>query len=185
MKRLIVFFLMLISLVLFTACGADPVQEPITDPPASEDTEYSYEVSLYFSNNAYIETGDEALEHYVTETRTISIETEEAYWNALFDALKTVESEGASSAVKEEMTMLACYPKPDDPTTLVVDLSSEGLSGGSLGESLFIGQVVKTLLLNDQTGELTKVQFLVDGQGTESLMGHIEATEPFSADYDW
>lgn len=185
MKRSLVFFLFLLSLVLITACGAEAEPEPITEPPVLEETEYSYEVSLYFANNAYVETGDEALDHYVTEKRTISIDAEEEYWNALFDALKTVELEGASSAVKEEMTMLACYPKQDDPTILIVDLSSEGLSGGSLGESLFIGQVVKTMLGNDQTGELAKVQFLVNGQGTESLMGHIEATEPFSADYDW
>jgi spore germination protein GerM len=62
-----------------------------------------------------------------------------------------------------------------EEATVYVDFSSDNLHGGSLEEILLVEQVVTTL-----TGlpGLEKVQFLVDGERRDTLMGHISADEP-------
>lgn len=63
----------------------------------------------------------------------------------------------------------------------VVDISAESLEklGGSMDESLFISQIVSTIL--SSFDEVTSVQFMVDGKEVDSLMGHIDTSEPFVA----
>jgi len=49
--------------------------------------------------------------------------------------------------------------------------------GGSAGESMTIGSIVNTLVLNENTG-IEKVQILVNGEKTETLAGHIDISIP-------
>ena len=62
-----------------------------------------------------------------------------------------------------------------------VDFSSEGLDGGATTEMVLIDQIVYTLANSFE--EIAAVQFTVDGQKTETLMGHIDTSEAFVADY--
>lgn len=65
--------------------------------------------------------------------------------------------------------------------TAVVDLSADSLEsiGGSTEESLLISQIVNTLL--NSFDEVKSVQFMVDGKEIDSLMGHVDTSEPFVA----
>lgn len=154
-----------------------------TDGAPTEEGLADYQATLFYANQAYVETGDESLDHYVTASVTLAIADEENPSIALIDALKKADLDGGTTAVTEQMTVNDCYASLETPGTLVVDMGAQGLSGGSLGEALFIGQVVNTLLSNsDLIGTYEQVQFLVDGQTVESLMGHIDATQPFQAD---
>ena len=60
--------------------------------------------------------------------------------------------------------------------TAFLDFSKEGLNGSSLEEYFTIKQIVDSLFELDN---IEKVQFLVEGEKVESLMGHIGVSEPF------
>lgn len=187
MKRYFFLLTLVLGISVLAACSPS---SPATPPEPQEETQeepksISYDVTLFFANLAYVETGDEKLPHYLTEERSIVVPEGENVYVALIEALIAVDTEGKTTAVTTQMTVLDSYISLDDPTILVVDMAAEGLASGSLGESLFIGQVVKTLLSNETVvGSAQQVQFLVDGYVTESLMGHIEASEPFRVDFD-
>jgi hypothetical protein len=61
--------------------------------------------------------------------------------------------------------------------TAYVDLVGDGLSGSSLEESLLISQIVSSLVVSFD--EIERVQFLIDGAVEDTLMGHIDVSEPF------
>jgi len=176
---LLLTLLFVVGMVL-SACGSgEGVQ-----PPAKE----KQEVKLYYASKAYEETGDETLPKLLEETRTIEVEADGNVGIAMLEALKKPEGSDAGTAVKEDIVFLDVRSSEEDDITVIVDISGEGLSGGSLEETLFIDQVVKTILNNpayftSETKTPEQVQFLVDGQITESLMGHIDASQPFTKDY--
>ena len=58
-----------------------------------------------------------------------------------------------------------------------VDLSLGRFDVGAEAEQRAIDQIVWTLTANDPT--VTSVKFTVDGQGVETLAGHVDATETF------
>ncbi|NCB41915.1 MAG: hypothetical protein EOM59_04780 [Clostridia bacterium] len=60
---------------------------------------------------------------------------------------------------------------------VIVDFSSEGLSGSSMQEYLLISQIVRTLCLSFEN--VNSVQFTVDGEVVETLMGHMMISSPF------
>ncbi|WP_425449647.1 GerMN domain-containing protein [Dethiothermospora halolimnae] len=60
--------------------------------------------------------------------------------------------------------------------TAYVNFSSENLNGGSAEETLMIDSIVLSLT---ELKHISKVQFLIDGEIEESLMGHISIKEPF------
>ncbi|MFH1680338.1 MAG: GerMN domain-containing protein [Candidatus Eisenbacteria bacterium] len=73
----------------------------------------------------------------------------------------------------------------DDMGELYVDFDGESLrdwSWGTSSEILAIRSIVRTL--SDSFPEVARVGFLVDGNGVETLGGHVDATHPFEA-ADW
>ena len=60
-----------------------------------------------------------------------------------------------------------------------VDFAKEGMQGSSLEETLTIDQIVKSLL---DLGTVDKVQFLLDGEVSETLMGHLSTDEAFTGE---
>jgi len=52
--------------------------------------------------------------------------------------------------------------------------------GGSAGESMTLGSIVNTLVLNENTG-IKKVQILIEGKTVESLAGHIDISLPLES----
>jgi spore germination protein GerM len=84
--------------------------------------------------------------------------------------------EGSSTMVTEQVVFNSVYLEGD---TAYVDFKSVGPSSGSMGEGFLISQIVNTLLDFD---EVKQVQFLVNGEVAETLMGHVGTAEPFTED---
>ena len=106
---------------------------------------------------------------------------EKEAFKAAAEALKETPKEpaGLATMVTEEIEFLDVYGKTEEKT-IYADLSSEHLNGGSLTERLLIEQVVETLLSSFGEQGYDKVQFLVNGEQAETLMGHMDTMEPFT-----
>lgn len=150
-------------------------ENQIADPQTNTE---DVEVTLYFVNNEYIETGDESLEKLMPENRTIVIEDVSLEEAIVRELMKKPGSDNLSTAIPDNVTLLGV--EVNDGTAFV-NFSQEGLYGSSLEESLTIAQIVNTLLELDN---IDKVQFLIDGNEAESLMGHISIAEPFEEPLD-
>lgn len=196
MKKFISLLLIVVLLLSLGACTAkkEPndnvnIEEPddnvneankdndeVVDP--TPETE-SKEVTLYFANKEYIETGNEDLEKLIPEKRVIEygdISLEEAIVEEL---IKGPEGENLSSPIPSTAQLLSVELSED---TVYVNFAGEGMYGGSLQESFTINQIVASLLELDG---VHKVQFLIDGEKTDSLMGHLEIEEPFEDIIQW
>lgn len=132
------------------------------------------EGSLYYPSKDYIATGDEG--------------------NKYIQVPVTLEASSKEDLAKEAQALLEKEPGDDQGENFVkpgqiksislkdgiayVDLAKDQFtSGGSLDEEVFLGQVVKTLTsFKDVEG----VQFLVDGQEAESLLGHYDLSQVFT-----
>ena len=136
------------------------------------------EVTLYFVNREYITTGNEELPKLLPFTRKIKAYgdgrtgRESLVTNVLAELRKPPAGEGGTTALRDNLRITGVRI---EEATVYVDFSSDNLHGGSLEEILLVEQVVTTL-----TGlpGLEKVQFLVDGERRDTLMGHISADEP-------
>ena len=132
-------------------------------------------VVLYFANNEYVETGNDDLEHVLPEERLIEyndISLEEAVVREL---MKGPESSELGNSIPDTVELLGVEVRNK---TAFVDFAQEGLNGCSLQEDLTISQIVNSLLELDY---VDKVQFLIEGEKAESLMGHFDIMEPFDS----
>lgn len=55
------------------------------------------------------------------------------------------------------------------------------MQGGSSGEGMALFSIINTLVLDKELG-ITKVQFLLDGQKSDSIKGHYDVSQPMSED---
>ncbi len=165
---------MVLGLLSFTGCGKDDG----TDGPDGNDVpaDQSYSVTLFFANEEYIATGDESLEKFMVVQSEMTAKPGEAYLKAL-ELLKSPPEEGYSTLITDQIQFNDAYLQGD---TVFVDLNSSGLNGGSLQEVFLISQIVDTLL--NSFDEVKQVQFLVDGETAETLMGHVDASGAFAKD---
>ncbi len=186
MKKLIILMFALIMAVALAACGGSQEPEEPAEPPAVEEPaqepeeepeepqEQTAEVILYFANNEYVETGDEQYEWMLTETRTVTYDDEvcleEAVVRALMDGPE--DDENLSTGFPDSVQLIGVSVLDG---TAYVNFSSDGLGGGSMQESYVISQTVQSL---GELGSVQRVQFLVDDQEAESLMGHISIEDP-------
>ncbi len=153
----------------------NPAEEPskgdeVVDPTPAIDYE---EVTLYFVNDKYIETGDESLEKLIPENRKIELgnfSLEESIVRAL---MAGPESEGVSTVIPSSAKLIGVEVADG---TAFVNFAREGMFGGSLQETYTINQIVASLTELDN---VDRVQFLIDGQKGDSLMGHYGLEEPF------
>ncbi len=176
--------LLLISILLsfaMVACGSQQTEEP---EPLNE-----YKVIAYFVNNEYIETGDESVGVLVEyDGFNVYCKEGEQYANAitmLWQVPEDIKNSGQNTSgsaakgenlkldtvVTEKYGIRGCVK---EDKTLFVDLVGKDLRGGSLEETLFISQIVETILASFP--EIEGVKFLVDGEEAESLMGHCDAS---------
>jgi spore germination protein GerM len=162
-----------------TPVNEDPIiEEPINEPnedEGNEDEPESIEVTLYFANEDYIETGDESLEILIPERREIETR-EDKLGEAIVRALmEGTESEKAQTAIPSTSTLNGVEIIDG---TAFVDFARDGMYGGSLQEGLTINQIVASLIELDS---VDSVQFLIDGEIEESLMGHYIINKPLTA----
>ncbi|WFA08424.1 GerMN domain-containing protein [Tissierella sp. Yu-01] len=181
MKKLLAVLMILVLSISIVACTpkeepAPPIEDPagnddeIVDPTPETD---SKDVTLYFLNEEYVETGDESLEKLIPEERTIEVGSttlEESIVKALMNG---PESEGIRTAIPSTAKLLGVEVSDG---TAFVNFSREGMFGGSLEETYTINQIVASLVELDS---VDRVQFLIDGQKGDSLMGHYSIDEPF------
>lgn len=178
-KHNILIFLCIVltfAMIGFTACGDKPADGSGDSGDGNQDESQTYRVTLFFANEEYIAAGDESLEKYmVFETEMIS-SPGDAYLDSI-ELLRTSPEEGYGTVLSENIKFNDAYLEGD---TVFVDLDSNGLNGGSLQETFLVGQVVNTLI--NTFAEVNQVQFLVDGETAETLMGHVGTAEPFTKD---
>lgn len=133
------------------------------------------EVTLYFVNKDYIETGNEDLEKLIGEKRIIKfdgISLEEAIVTELIEG--TVDPK-LSTVIPSNVQLINV--EVSDKTAFV-NFAQEGLFGGSMQETFTLSQIIKSLTELDT---VDKVQFLIDGKKADSLMGHYDISQPFES----
>lgn len=163
-----------LSLIGFTGCSKGSGTE---EPDGSgEVAEQEYRVTLFFANEEYLAEGDESLEKFMVYESEITAKPGDAYMDAL-ELLKTSPEEGYSTVISDQIKFNDVYLEGD---TVFVDFDSNGLNGGSLEETFLISQIINTL--TNSFEEVKQVQFLVDGEEVETLMGHVDTAEPFTKD---
>jgi len=168
---------MVLAFAIFglTGCGGEaPGNEDPSDLP--EVSEQEYRITLFFANEEYIATGDESMEKFMVFESELTSKPGDVYHDAL-ELLKISPEEGYGTAVTEQIKFNDVYLDGD---TAIVDFDSNGLNGGSTSEVFLISQIVNTLI--HSFDEVTQVQFLVDGETAETIMGHVGTADPFTKD---
>ena len=162
MKK-IIYVLLILMLLSITACTTPQKEEP----PSPQETE----VTLYYANKVYVETGDESLEKLVPIKRLIP--TGEGLHMTMLNELKKAPDENdVSTELLPDITFLGVEIENNIAR---VNISSKNLNGGSLQEFFVMNQIIYTLT---DLEDIDQVQFLVDGEIAESLMGHYSADKP-------
>ncbi len=141
----------------------------------SEDEEQVYRVAVYFANKEYIDTGNEDLDKFHIYATDIASTPEDVYMAALA-LLREPSDESDSTMITDQVVFNGAWLSGD---TVYVDIKSVGPNSGSLGEGFLVSQIVDTMLSFD---EAEQVQFLVNGEAVETLMGHVGTAEPFTKD---
>lgn len=163
---------LIFAVIGFTGCGTDSGSTG-EDP---EEEYQTYRVTLFYTNEKYIAIGDESLEKFMVFENELTSLPGEVYLDAL-GLLKNPPEEGYGTVISGNIKFNDVYLAGD---TVFVDLDSNGLNGGSLDETFLISQIVNTLV--NTFDEVKQVQFLVDGETAETLMGHVGTADPFTRD---
>ena len=184
MKKTIL--LIISSLLVFSLIACTPKNEPvepeepvIEEPMEPEETtEKTQDVVLYFGNNEYILSGDEKFEWMLTEERTVTYGPEMSLEEAIVRELMAgpEDTEKMSTSFPQNLELISVETLDG---TAYVNFKGENLHGGSMQESYIISQTVESLGGLDY---VDRVQFLVDGEKAESLMGHMSIEEPIEVD---
>ncbi len=189
MKKFIAIFLLVLMVFSLAACAKsntpsddndivdenpqDVVEEgdnEVIEPTPSTD---EVEITLYFANKEYVETGDESLEKLIPEKRTVEYGDISLEERVVKELMKGPDSDELSTVIPSNVKLLGVEVSDG---TAFVNFAGEGLYGGSMQEDFTISQIVNSLVELD---DVERVQFLIDGQKAETLMGHIEISEPF------
>ncbi len=142
----------------------------ITDPEPESKEE---EITLYYANNEYIMTGDESLDKIIAVKKNVMV-GEKSIEEIIVAELQNQPEDENLTTILSDLDIISV----DTVEKIAyVNISSEGLSGGSLTEMLVLQQLLYSLTELD---EVEAVQILVDGSKEVSLMGHITIEEPFT-----
>lgn len=185
MRKFILILLAAAMILSLAACSA-PNKEPvdagkkqggdvIVEPSPKTDEK---EVSLYFVNKKYVETGDEKLEKLISEKRVVKYGDTSIEEAVIKELMKGPESQELTTEIPSSAKLINVEVADG---TAFVNFAQEGLYGGSLQEIFTISQITKTL---DGLGNIDKIQFLIDGNKAETLMGHIGISEPFEGGFE-
>lgn len=151
---------------------ADENNSNVDAKDEKDNEEKSYNVTLTYPSAAYIVDGDEDNKK-VTEQVTVTATKDDVVTKVLDQLSQAPETEAAEPVGLDKYD----YSKSKlDGTTAVVDLSGD-LTGGSLDEDVLTRSIVNSLLSVDG---IKAVEFTVNGEKAESLMGHVDISEPFT-----
>jgi spore germination protein GerM len=167
--------------VLLLCAGALAAGLAACDDDALVDEKYT--LQLYYANEAYIESGDESAGHLTEPVKQalsrVQGADEDEQYEVLLENLREVPEkaqEGAVTMVTDDIHFGAVSVENG---VALVDVLTDGaaLTGGTLEEILLIEQITFSLI--DSFDEVRQVQFLVDGNVAETLMGQMDISEPF------
>ena len=199
LKKLGIFTMGLILTLSLTACGRERIVEVLpqevdnstindtndyeTIPVVVEDSandivepepeSIEEEITIYYSNQEYIMTGDESLDIVIPVKKSVMVGEKPIEEIVVEELQKEPEDENLSTSLAD----LDIISVDTVENIAYVNISSEGLSGGSLTETLVIQQLLYSLTELDG---VDSVQILVDGSKEVSLMGHITIEEPLT-----
>lgn len=142
-------------------------------PPASEqERKRTVTVTLYFPNAEYVRTGNEELPRVLAVEREITVKGDNLEEAVLNELRTPPPGEKMLSGIRGDLRVIEARTEGN---TVYVNFSGENMHGGSLEEILLVEQVVRTMTALEG---IEKVQFLVDGEKRETLMGHLSTDEP-------
>jgi spore germination protein GerM len=144
--------------------------------PLPNEEEKVERVTLYFPNQEYIQTGREDIAKLKAVDREVKIREDNLLEAVLQELRRPPGGEELTTALRDDLEVLGAWSKE---RIAYVNFSSQNLYGGSLQETLLVDQLVKTLT---SLPGIDKVQFLIDGEKRETLMGHLSIDEPLSGD---
>lgn len=155
-----------------------PVVNPTTENPepeppkvvkaANDVQKKKIKLKVYFPDDAGI--------NLVSVNRTVEVADESEKYRAAVQVLMDTPKEKDLTVIFPKNAKLNSVTFKDG--TVFVDLDSnitKSFAGGSTGEELLVGSVVKTLT---EFKEVKQVRFLLDGQEIETLSGHMDLSEP-------
>lgn len=187
-KKTLAMILCLALVFSFAACKSDEKpddtsvsKEESTTEEAVKSTESAisdYDVKLYYANMEYINTGDESLTSMLGPfDYTLQSVNKGEQYSLLLAALSDTHGEDDAYTMTSDVIFNSATVENN---TAYVDIKSEGsrLDGSALEEMLFLEQVVSAL--TDSFSEITQVQFTVDGQIKETLMGYMHTSSPLT-----
>lgn len=185
MKRKTTGLLLALLLVLMTmglsGCGTGGDEVNIDDVDMGG-TGNTITVQQYFASTEYIVMGNDEENGELMEPieKEITLKDGDNGYMLAVDSLKTVpEGDGRYSTIVSDRYTINDISVEDG--LAYVDFSSEGLDGGSIDEVIIIDQIVYTLCNTFE--DIGAVRFTVDGSDAETLMGAVDISESFVADY--
>lgn len=173
-RKFSIILLSLILIISMSACSRLPGKDTPDIVPndgengAQDNIKAEKSLTLYYS--------DADAMNLVKKDVMVDIQ-DETIEEAIIDKLKEeTDDERIYPVIPMDITIINVRTEEG---TAYVDISSENLYGGSSQEQFIIAGIVMSLTELENIG---KVQFLVDGNKVETLMGHISIDEPFTRD---
>lgn len=149
----------------------EPIENPEQPTVVKGDTDIQtkkIKVKVYFPDDAGI--------NLVAVNRTVEVADDTEKYLAAIQVLMDYPKEKDLTGIFPKNAKIKSVTVKDG--TAFVDFDSnitKGFSGGSTGEELLVGSVVRTLT---EFKEIKQVRFLLDGEEIETLSGHMDLSEP-------
>lgn len=154
-----------------TAPPPSAVPSPDQSGDLSPGADATVEVTLYFANDRYVQFGDVNEPQVLPEKRTVHPGDRNLPETVMDELIAGPDTAGLSTVLSNLKVRSVAVREG----IAYVDFSKDNMNGGSLSETLLIEQTVSSLTALEDIGA---VQFLVDGEKAESLMGHILVVDP-------
>ncbi len=181
MKALFMVLLLVVITMCFAACGTEDEGVNIDDVTmgGAEDT---ITVQQYFVSTEYAVMGKDEVNGELmppVEKQITVPEGENKYIAAIISLKAVPEDNGNYSTIVSDRYTINDISVDDG--IAYVDFSSDGLEGGSYDELFLIDQIVYTL--SNTFEDVAAVKFTIDGDDADTLMGDVDITDTFVADY--
>lgn len=176
MKKSLILGLVLVLILCFASCGDDGNGDGMKSIGSNG------AIQQYFGNPAYLQdsTNAEIAELNGPIEYTLQCDKNDNVYLAAVLSLKTLPEEGGKYCTMLNDSYTINNVTVNDGVAYV-DFSSENLEGEAMTETILIDQIVYTL--TNSFEEITAVIFTVDGESKDTLMGNVNISEAFVADY--
>lgn len=163
-----------LALLLVGGCSKQDAQTPANNNQSSVKQKQTKEkVTLYF--------GDQEAMYLVPEEREITLKDRSIEEIVIEELIKGPENPNLSHTVPEEAKLIEAKVKDG---VAYVNFSKEFQTkhwGGSAGEAMTLYSITNSLA---KLPEIQQVQFLLEGEKQEAILGHADTTEPISPNWE-